>query len=676
MTPTRTQHTLLRLTLVLWIALGLRLTGIARQSLWYDEGLSIYSARGNLGQILHASAASEHPPLHALLLALWMRVGGDSEFSVRYLSTWWGVLAVALAFRLGRQLAAHLGERPAALAALLLAFSPLAIWYAQETRGYTMALALVAAAVAVGTAHLGPASGARSSPRLRWAGRLAYVLLAAAALYTHLYSAFVLVALNLALAIQHLTGRRRPHWPTDVLPWIAAQVAVLLLLTPWLPTIAAQWQENATYFHGIVDWKQIVRRTLLALSAGETLQGPWAVAAAGAFALLVAAGSLLLVRPKPTRRSLLVLWLWMVTPLGFQVLLNRRLPKFSPRYMLNLLPPFLLLASIGADRLFRQIGISLDAPKSSQRPARTAGAIGSAAALLAATALIGGATARSLANTYFDPEHYRPDVRAVARYIEAHATPGDVIVLLAGHNAPAFTYYYRGDQPIVALPDKLLPDTRQPLDVRALETLDAAIEGKERLWLVLWQAPLADPTGLITDELEHTYPRLGVGRTFHDVALLLFDTSSGPRLAQAEMPRSPLQANFQAGNDRTVQVRLLGYDLDRQTARAGDTLYLYLYWQAAGEIRHDYKVFTQLVDAEGAIIAQQDKIAGDAAYPTSHWPDGALVRDRFLLTLDANAPPGRYTLIAGLYRPGGDLIRLRVQESNQDHVVLAQINVE
>jgi len=195
--------------------------------------------------------------------------------------------------------------------------------------------------------------------------------------------------------------------------------------------------------------------------------------------------------------------------------------------------------------------------------------------------------------------------------------------------------------------------------------------------LVLWQASLADPTGLITDELEHTYPRLGVSRTFHDIALMLFDTSPGPRLAQTDMPSKALHVEFHASDDpANPQIRLLGYDLDRQTVHPGDTLYLYLYWQAANEIPHDYRVFTQLLGAENVIVAQHDKIVGADAYPTSHWPVGALVRDRFLLTLDPDVPPGQYTLIAGLYRPDQDLTRLRVRETDRDHVVLAQINVE
>jgi hypothetical protein len=110
--------------------------------------------------------------------------------------------------------------------------------------------------------------------------------------------------------------------------------------------------------------------------------------------------------------------------------------------------------------------------------------------------------------------------------------------------------------------------------------------------------------------------------------------------------------------------------------RPGETLYLHLYWQALDDMQHDYKVFAQLLSADARVFAQQDQIAGAAAYPTSHWPVGALVRDRFLLTLSADAPPGPYTLIAGLYRPGGDLVRLRVQGAGEDHVVLAQIDVE
>ena len=525
------------LVLILLAAFALRTAAISEQSIWYDEGLSIYYARGGVGDLVQGISQSEHPPLHSLLLALWMALANDSELSVRLLSVWWGMLAVALTYRLGSRLSPAIGP----LAALLMALSPVAIWFSQETRGYTMALALSAATVHAAWPLVLPLREPHSSSRhIKWSPYLLYVALATAALYTHLYSAFVLVALNVAWSVQQiLTGRERQDW-SRLLRWAGAQFAVLALFVPWLPYVGAQWRLNATFYHGAVDWKQIVRRTLIAFSVGNTLDGLWAVSATWTLMTLCGLGTAALGRRPKDRRALLLLWLWMLIPLVVQIALNRNLPKFAPRYLLNALPAFLLLAAAGIRWLVEQL------ERGGVREGHKLNIRGwlAALALLLATAVIGGATTRSLANHYLDKRLYRPDVRGAARYIEEHATDQDLIVLLGGHNRPAFTYYYRGPIPILALPGGLLPDTRAPVDVRALEALDQALSGRQRLWLVLWQEQLADPTGLIVDELEHTYHRLGVGRTFHDVGLLLFDVSPGPLLSRNAAPSALLRADF------------------------------------------------------------------------------------------------------------------------------------
>jgi 4-amino-4-deoxy-L-arabinose transferase-like glycosyltransferase len=652
------------LILILYAAFALRITGITQQSIWYDEGLSIYYARSGLGDLVRGISQSEHPPLHSLLLTLWMTLAGDSELSVRLLSLWWGVLAVALLYPLGKRLSPAIGT----LAALLLAFSPLAVWFSQETRGYTMALALSAATANAAWQLIRPFRASRDSFfSERWAPYLLYVALATAALYTHLYSAFVLVALNITWIVHQLvTGSERRGWKS-VLRWAGAQFVILALFAPWLPYIGAQWRLNATFYHGAVDWKQIVRRTLIAFSVGKTLDGPWATGATWTLTILSGLGTASLYRRRKDRWALLLMWLWVLVPILVQIALNRNLPKFAPRYLLNALPAFLLLGSAGVlwlvDRL--EIGSVRDRRRSNIRGWLAA------LALLLVTAVIGGATSRSLANHYLNKALYRPDVRGVARYVEEHAAEQDLIVLIGGHNYPAFTYYYRGALPVLPLPDDLLPDTRAPIDVKALETLDQALSGRQRLWLVLWQEQLADPTGLIVDELEHTYHRLGVGSTFHDVGLLLFDVSSGPRLSQNAAPSSPLRADFRD------PIRLQGYDLPVRTIQPGGTLYLYLYWESLGKIDRDYKVFTQVLDRDGKIVAQHDKVMGAESYPTSHWPPGALVRDRFMLTVHPDAPPGQYTLITGLYRPGGNMPRLPLsgQNAQGDHIVLAEIEI-
>jgi hypothetical protein len=566
-------------------------------------------------------------------------------------SAWWGVLAIALLYRLGRRLSYTTG----ALAALLLAVSPFAIWYSQETRGYTMALALVICTVEV-------ALDLWKRPIL-WRQHAIYALLASAALYTHYFAAFVLLALNIAYLGLHARSLIHSRYVRrKFIYWLIAQIAVLALLGPWLPFVVAQWQINATHWHGGVGWKQILRHTLVAFSVGQTLNDLWATAATWVLSTLVALGTLALAWNRRTRSYAILSWLWIVVPTLILIAINRTRPKFSPRYLMNVLPPFLILASAGAQQLFRL----------ARRYAFTGRGWVALAVLALVTGTFGGATTRSLANHYLNTQFYRPDFRAVAQYVTEHATPDDLIVLVGGHSYPAFVYYYRGLLPVLPLPDKLLPTTQQPIDLSALVTLNEAIEGHQTLWLVLWQATLADPTGLIVDTVEQTYHRLGVSTGFHEVALLAFDVSPGPLLAENLKPQTPMSV------DLGREIRFLGYDLPVDTARPGDTLYLYLYWEALPQITADYKVFTQILDADLKIVAQQDRVAGAESYPTSHWPAGAIVRDRFLLTIRPDAPPGQYTLIAGLYNPGGDQLRLPVEGTGAqgDHILLSAITIQ
>jgi mannosyltransferase len=640
----------LPLVVVLLIGFALRVGQIDQQSIWYDEGLSIYYARNDLGELLRGVSQSDHPPLHPLVLHAWMTCCGDSELSVRMLSVGWGILAVALLYRLSRRLSWTIGS----VAALLLAVSPWAVWYSQETRGYTMALALSISIVDMAldlfaeTAH--------------WRRYGFFVLLASAAVYTHYFCGFVLIALNIAYLLQQARmlidsprARRRFAY------WLIAQIAVLALLAPWLPFVRAQWQANATHWHGGVGWRQIVRRTLTAFSVGQTLNDAWGTAATWVLCAMVAFGTLTVLRQRSTRSYGVLTWVWMAVPALIVIAINRTRPKFSPRYLMNALPPFLILASAGAQQLFLL----------SRRFAFTWRGWAVSAVLLVATATLGGATTRSLANHYLDERLHRPDFRAVATYIETHASPDDLIVLVGGHSYPAFTYYYRGPLPVIPLPDKLLPTTQQPIDLSALATLNQAIAGRHSLWLVLWQESLADPTGLIMDTLEQTYHRLGVGTEFHGLALLAFDVSPGALLAESTSPQTPMVANLGR------QIRFLGYDLPVDTVQPGDTLYLYLYWEALPQITADYKVFTQILDERNQIVAQQDKVAGAEAYPTSHWPSGAIVRDRFLLTIHPEASPGQYRLIAGLYNPGGGQPRLPVEGAGaqDDHILLSTITI-
>ena len=90
-------------------------------------------------------------------------------------------------------------------------------------------------------------------------------------------------------------------------------------------------------------------------------------------------------------------------------------------------------------------------------------------------------------------------------------------------------------------------------------------------------------------------------------------------------------------------------------ARRGVVLPLVLYWQADQPLGASYTVFTQLLDASGRVVAQQDNLPVTGLAPTDTWQPGAIVRDPYQLAIPADAPPGLYELHIGLYDAAGRL---------------------
>ncbi len=116
-------------------AFALRVFRLDYQGLWYDEAFSVYRAHFSWGEITARTAADIQPPLYYYLLHFWILLVGDSEFALRFLSLFFGVLTIPLIYALAHQLFA---ARAARIAALIATLSPLYLWYAQEARMYTL----------------------------------------------------------------------------------------------------------------------------------------------------------------------------------------------------------------------------------------------------------------------------------------------------------------------------------------------------------------------------------------------------------------------------------------------------------------------------------------------------------------------------------------------------------
>ena len=119
-----------------------------------------------------------------------------------------------------------------------------------------------------------------------------------------------------------------------------------------------------------------------------------------------------------------------------------------------------------------------------------------------------------------------------------------------------------------------------------------------------------------------------------------------PHFTQVDPGPEPV-AMFQADGADAPQLMILEAQIAPPTALT-PTLTLTLTWQAVAPVEADYTVFVHLLDAADTKVAQRDTRPCDGACPTDTWLPGAILVDRYELSLPPAAPePDR--LAVGLY---------------------------
>jgi mannosyltransferase len=305
---------------------GLRLAGLGVQELRGDEAFSFLYARQPFAEIVPSLLrdADPHPPLHYLLLAIWMRLAGDGELALRLPSALAGTLLLPALFQVGRRL---LGREGALITLLLAALSPALIWLSQDVRSQYMLVLLLATGATWLLLH--------AVRRPRWYGWLLYALLAALAMYIHYYALFALLAHGLYL----LAGRRRL-----LEPWLLSGLLALLLFSPWLRAASPGWLSQLLDPGGLdfADYLAMVGQELVTGAAVPLRVARWLAL----LALLVAAAGFRHLRSRrPATALLLAAWL-MVALWGIFLVTIRR-ATFNPFYVAVAAPAWFLLLGAG-----------------------------------------------------------------------------------------------------------------------------------------------------------------------------------------------------------------------------------------------------------------------------------------------------------------------------------------
>ena len=223
---------------VLLVASALRIYEVSSQNLWIDEANGVLIAQQPLPELLARLKLDSSPPLYYLILHGWMMVFGDSEAALRAPSVLAGVVMVACVFLIGRRL---FSLEVGALAATLVAVSPIQIFFSQQARMY----ALLPLLALLSTYWLW-----RAISDGRRVFVVAYGLATLAALYTHNVGLYLLPA---HAAILLWSGALRRHLWT----WLVCAACIVVGYLPWLPTFLAQLENKGQYNWFLPIWKQL-----------------------------------------------------------------------------------------------------------------------------------------------------------------------------------------------------------------------------------------------------------------------------------------------------------------------------------------------------------------------------------------------------------------------------------
>ncbi len=177
------------LALICLVCVLLRFWNLTESCLWFDEIFSVHAAKHAWRDLFWFVAQDLiHPPLFYVLLKIWITLGGESLFWLRFFPVFFSIIALVPFYFLCRQL--KLNYSTISLAFAFLAANGALIKYAQEVRMYSLllCLALFSMWLFARFFHLGKGF---------WALTIVNVLL----VYTHYFGWFVIVSEVAAILI-------------------------------------------------------------------------------------------------------------------------------------------------------------------------------------------------------------------------------------------------------------------------------------------------------------------------------------------------------------------------------------------------------------------------------------------------------------------------------------------
>lgn len=319
---------------ILLLAAFVRLNGLNEPGLWLDEISYTIAAQSPIIDQIAKPAEALHlsfdPALSAIPFSLSLSLG-FSNYLVRFPAALFGIMSVAVIYRVGRM---FFGNRVGLISALLLSTSSFHIFYSQEARSYAQLLFFSLASFwffyqAVITNKL-----------TAWFG---YTVFTWGGISSHYVMAFTIFVQGVFLLIRMSWPAFWPNRRYQIKGWVYFGVSlglVLLFRAPWLNFLTAkltQTEGGATTFN-------ISNSNLLSLLQGLLSNNSWIL---GVFIALSLLGLIIALFRQPQPGLLLACWLILSIPIT-QFGLWWAGQFFHERHIIWALPAFLLATAYGS----------------------------------------------------------------------------------------------------------------------------------------------------------------------------------------------------------------------------------------------------------------------------------------------------------------------------------------
>jgi uncharacterized membrane protein len=420
------------------------------KSFWLDEAFSISIINNSWSQLWEIISRYTHPnmSLYYVLLKIWVKAFGDSEFAARSLSVIFAVAGVIMTYAVGVRLFNIL---TGLMASFILSVNAFFISYAQEARSYMLLLLLITVSMYLFI---------RAIETQRNKYYVALGLTNALVLYCHFLGFFVLIAQVISLVcLPPRTIRWRRIITSAILTASLAAPLGVFILTHGTSTLGNITNPSL--------------RSVFYLFMNFTGNGGWFLLMSYVVPCFLSFA--IFVRTLVSSRKSEILWryallfFWLFVPIFCLYLMSLFKPLFFiNRYMFSCLPALVMLAGAGL-LSFRSKTLQV-----------------------IATSLLIILSLYTVFNVYYPQK--KEDWRSATRLIVQNAKAGDAILFYGAPVMIPFEYYYRkmngGTEILVSvypfpfeIPTALCLSTEESDPSASM--LESLHERYNRLWVVL-----------------------------------------------------------------------------------------------------------------------------------------------------------------------------------------------